>query len=256
MTRPARQPEAAGPARFRSTARTHVGGRALNEDRVLERPDVGLWAVADGMGGHMAGDVASTMVVEALGRVARFGSGYAYLNDVAAQLQAVNRQLLEGSGGGGGRPGLMGSTVVALLAHEGYYACVWAGDSRAYLLRDGRLTRLTHDHSLVQEMVDSGALTADQARSHPRANVITRAVGVADPLLLEKRHAPIDAGDIFLLCSDGLTGTMRDEEIEERLLRGDLDQAADDLLGLALGRGARDNVSLVLVSAYSEDCLQ
>lgn len=248
MTRPARQPQAAAPA-FRSTARTHVGGRPLNEDRVLERPDVGLWAVADGMGGHMAGEVASAMVVEALGRVARFGSGYAYLNDVAAQLQAVNREMLESGGGGRGRPGLMGSTVVALLAHEGYYACVWAGDSRAYLLRDGRLTRITHDHSLVQEMVDSGALTADQARSHPRANVITRAVGVADPLLLEKRHAPIEAGDLFLLCSDGLTGTMQDEEIEERLLRGGLDQAADDLLGLALGRGARDNVSLVLVAA-------
>jgi serine/threonine protein phosphatase PrpC len=250
LTRPARQPEPAA-ASFVSTARTHTGGRQLNEDRVLERPDVGLWAVADGMGGHRAGEVASTMVVEALGRVARFASGYAYLNDVAAHLHAVNREMLDSGGGSAGRPGLMGSTVVALLAHEGYYACVWAGDSRAYLLRGGRLVRITHDHSLVQEMVDSGALTADQARSHPRANVITRAIGVADPLLLEKRHAPIEPGDLFLLCSDGLTGTMQDEEIEERLLRGDLDQAADDLLGLALGRGARDNVSLVLVSADS-----
>ena len=250
MTRPARQPEAVL-TRFASTARTHTGGRRLNEDRVLERPDIGLWAVADGMGGHMAGDVASNMVVEALGRVARFASGYAYLNDVAAQLQAVNREMLDGAGGGPGRPGLMGSTVVALLAHEGYYACVWAGDSRAYLLRRGRLLRITHDHSLVQELVDSGALTADQARSHPRANVITRAVGVAHPLVLEKRHAPIEPGDIFLLCSDGLTGTMQDEEIEERLRRGDLANAADDLLGLALGRGARDNVSLVLVAAES-----
>jgi serine/threonine protein phosphatase PrpC len=250
LTRPARQPEPVL-THFVSTARTHTGGRPLNEDRVLERPDVGLWAVADGMGGHMAGEVASSMVVEALGRVARFASGYAYLNDVAAQLQAVNRDMLDGGGGGPGRPGLMGSTVVALLAHEGHYACVWAGDSRAYLLRGGRLSQITHHHSLVQELVDSGALTTEQARSHPRANVITRAIGVAEPLLLEKRHAPIEPGDIFLLCSDGLTGAMESEEIEERLLRGDLEQAADDLLGLALGRGARDNVSLVVVAADS-----
>ena len=238
---------------FTSAARSHTGGRELNEDRVLERSDVGLWAVADGMGGHRAGDVASALVVEALGQVASFGSGYAYLNDVAGRLQAVNSDLLERSGGGRGRgrPGLMGSTVVALLAHEGYYACVWAGDSRAYLLRRGRLTRITHDHSLVQEMVDAGSLSVEEARSHPRANVITRAVGVAEPLQLDRRHAAIEPGDIFLLCSDGLTGAMCDDEIEERLLRRDLERAADDLLGLALGRGARDNVSLVLVEADS-----
>ena len=236
---------------FASAARSHTGGRALNEDRVLERCDVGLWAVADGMGGHRAGDVASGLVVEALGRVASFASGYGYLNDVTAQLQAVNRDLIDRAGADPARPGLMGSTVVALLAHEGYYACVWAGDSRAYLLRDGRLTRITHDHSLVQELVDSGALTPEQARSHPRASVITRAIGVAEPLHLEKRHGAIEAGDVFLLCSDGLTGAVRDEEIEERLMRGDLERNADDLLGLALGRGARDNVSLVLVEADS-----
>ena len=248
MTRAARQAPAPSQT-FASVSRSHTGGRELNEDRVLERSDVGLWAVADGMGGHRAGDVASGLVVEALGQVASFGSGYAYLNDVSARLQAVNSDLLKRSGGGAGRPGLMGSTVVAFLAHEGYYACVWAGDSRAYLLRGGRLTRLTHDHSLVQEMVDSGALPAQEAHRHPRANVITRAVGVAAPLQLDRRHAAIEPGDIFLLCSDGLTGTMHDEEIEERLLRPGLARAADDLLGLALGRGARDNVSLVLVEA-------
>ena len=249
MSRALRQQAEPPATTFFSTSRTHTGGRVLNEDRVLERPDVGLWAVADGMGGHKAGDMASAMVVDALSRVAHFATGYAYLNDVATQLHAVNRELLDRSGAGAAAPGLIGSTVVALLAHEGYYACVWAGDSRAYLLRDGKLRRITHDHSLVQEMVDSGALTPAQARSHPRANVITRAVGVADPLLLEKRHAPIEADDLFLLCSDGLTGTMHDEEIEERLSRGDLQSAADDLLGLAVGRDARDNVSLVLVRA-------
>lgn len=243
-----RAPAAEPRSRFASAGRSHLGGRPLNEDRILERPEVGLWAVADGMGGHQAGEVASAMVVDALGQVARFDSGYAYLTDVAAQLRGVNQALLDMGSNIPGRS-VMGSTVVALIAHEGHYACVWAGDSRAYLFRGGCLTRITHDHSLVQEMVDSGALTAEQAHAHPRANVITRAVGVADPLQLERRHGAIEPDDVFLLCSDGLTGTMRDEEIEERLRAPDLDRAADDLLGLALGRGARDNVSLVLVRA-------
>jgi serine/threonine protein phosphatase PrpC len=245
-----RDTHAAPPAPFVSAGRSHLGGRPLNEDRILERPEVGLWAVADGMGGHQAGEVASAMVVDALAQVACFDSGYAYLSDVAAQLRGVNQALLDMGSGVPGRS-VMGSTVVVLIIHEGHYACVWAGDSRAYLFRQGELSRITHDHSLVQEMVDSGALTAEQAQAHPRANVITRAVGVAEPLQLERRHGAIEPGDIFLLCSDGLTGTMRDEEIEERLLAPDIDRAADDLLGLALGRNARDNVSLILVRADS-----
>lgn len=246
-TRPARK-EAPPPLRYASVAATHTGARALNEDRYLERPDVGLWTVADGMGGHQAGEVAAGMVVEALARVDRFGSGYHYLAAVQQQLQTVNTALIERAAATG--PGaLIGSTVVTLLVHEGHYACLWAGDSRAYLRRAGKLAQITQDHSLVREMVDAGALTPAQSRTHRRANVITRAVGVAPTLALDMLHAPVEAGDVFLLCSDGLTGVVEDVEIEAILRTGELEPAAEALMMLALERGARDNVTLVLIRA-------
>jgi len=234
---------------LRSVGRTHVGAvRTLNEDRYLERPDVRLWAVADGMGGHEAGDVAAGLIVETLAGVTPQSSGYAYLNLVCDSLQAVNRELVERAAALS-YGALIGSTVVALLAYEDHYACVWAGDSRIYLLRDGELSQLTHDHSAVQEMVDRGALLPEEAQGHRRSNIVTRAVGAGEPLELDVRHAAIHPGDVFLLCSDGLTGMVTDEEIRRVLCAMPLETAADGLLALALDRGARDNVTLVLVGA-------
>jgi serine/threonine protein phosphatase PrpC len=246
LSRAARKP--APLLRYRSVAASHVGGRALNEDRFLERREAGLWAVADGMGGHQAGDVASAMVVEALARVDAFGSGYHYLNAVGQALQEVNAALISQAAASG--PGaLIGSTVVALLVHDDHYACLWAGDSRAYLSRGGALTRISQDHSLVQEMIDAGTLTPEQSRTHRRANVITRAVGVAQPLVLDMLHAAVEPGDMFLLCSDGLTGVVEDVEIEAVLRAGDPEPAAEALMQLALERGAQDNVTVVLIRA-------
>lgn len=245
---PAPRPRPSGIG-LRSVARTHVGAvRTLNEDRYLERPDVRLWVVADGMGGHEAGDVAAGLIVETLAGVEPQSSGYAYLNVICDHLQAVNRELIERAAALS-YGALIGSTVVALLAFEDHYACVWAGDSRIYLLRDGELIQLTHDHSAVQEMVDSGLLDADEAQGHQRSNIVTRAVGAGEPLELEVRHAAIQPGDQFLLCSDGLTGMVTDEEIRRVLQAMPPETAADGLLALALDRGARDNVTLVLVSA-------
>lgn len=238
---------------LRSIARTHVGTvRTLNEDRYIERPDVRLWAVADGMGGHEAGDVASGSIVEALAGIEAQSSGYAYLNLVCDNLQAVNRDLVERAAALS-YGALIGSTVVALLAFEDHYACVWAGDSRLYLLRDGELSRLSHDHSAVQEMIDRGALTPEEAQGHHKSNIVTRAVGAGEPLQLEVRHAAIHPGDLFLLCSDGLTGMVTDEEIRRVMLAMPPETAADGLMALALDRGARDNVTLVLVCAEGGD---
>ncbi|RYY17723.1 MAG: serine/threonine-protein phosphatase [Alphaproteobacteria bacterium] len=229
--------------------RTHVGRvRKLNEDRLIARPDVGLWAVADGMGGHQAGDLAAGMIVDALSQVELLGSGYAFLDDVQDSVQRVNRTLV--SHARLSAPGtVIGSTLVALLAYEGYFACLWAGDSRAYLMRDGRFEQITRDHSMVQELIDSGALNQHDARGFGRANVITRAVGVNDRLALDVYTGLIQPGDVFLICSDGLTTMMDDNEIAPIVAGQPVEAASDTLLTTVLDRGAKDNVSIVLVRA-------
>ena len=234
---------------FLTASRTHVGlTRSLNEDRFLARPEIGLWAVADGMGGHQAGDLASLRVVEALIGLGRFSSGYAYLNAVRDRLALANADLMAHAAKLS--PGaVIGSTVAVLLAHEDHYACVWAGDSRVYLLRGGALMRVTHDHSLMQELIDTGALDEREARTRRISNVITRAVGAASTLELSETHGDIRPGDVFLLCSDGLTGLVEDHELGPVLAMKDLEAAADHLLALTLKRGAKDNVTLMLVRA-------
>ncbi len=231
---------------FESAARTHVGKvRKLNEDNYCERLDVGLWAVADGMGGHQAGEVASAMIVEALQGVDDFSSGYAFLDDVRGSIQRVNRTLIAKAAVMA--PGsLIGSTAVVLLAFAGHYACLWAGDSRAYLLRDGRFEQITRDHSRIQELIDAGSLSPTEARSYARSNVITRAVGVTDRLALDMHQGPLEPGDVFLLCSDGLTGMVDDREIAGLIADPSLETAAEALIALTLERGAKDNVTVVL----------
>jgi len=242
-----------GRLRFRSAARTHAGlRRVLNEDRLLDHPGDGLWAVADGMGGHRSGDVAAARVVEALGALDASESGFGRLNDLVRAVSEVNAELFAQSADGpGASPS--GATVVALLAHERHFACVWAGDSRAYLLRDGAVAPITRDHSLVQSLIDDGRISAAERRRHPEAHIITRAVGAAAEIDLERRFAPIRPGDVFLLCSDGLTACVEDEELAGFMGRADLDAAAETLLAAALERGAPDNVSFVLVTAEAAD---
>lgn len=235
--------------RFRSAARSDAGPvRTSNEDRFLQRPALGLWAVADGMGGHEAGEVASGLIVEALAEVDDVSSGYAYLNAVRATIERVNDELVRRAEIRDSSA-VIGSTIVALLIHEAHYACLWAGDSRAYRLRGGGIVQLSHDHSMVQELVDAGALTREQARADRRANVITRAVGVRRALDLGQDYGPVEPGDCFLLCSDGLTGLLDDDELSVAMADPDPETAADRLLALALGRGARDNVTLVVIRA-------
>ncbi|MCM8857793.1 MAG: protein phosphatase 2C domain-containing protein [Candidatus Thiodiazotropha sp.] len=223
--------------------------RSINEDACLDRADLGIWVVADGMGGHAAGDLASGMIVSELKSTNPGDSLGSLASDVEQRLQQVNHQLQLESEKRGGE--IIGSTVVTLLAYQGYCIYQWAGDSRIYLYRRGILKQLNRDHSQVEELIEQGIVTSDQVEQSPIANYITRAVGAAEELELEAEiFEPCD-GDLFLLCSDGLNKEVRDAEIAEILSLYSFQEAIQKLINLTMDRGARDNVTLVLVQAQS-----
>jgi len=232
-----------------SAGRSHVGMvRAINEDACLALPERGLWAVADGMGGHEAGDIASQMVIEALQGIMPPPDWPDFLEAVRESLRDVNRRLREESAQRY-QHRTIGSTVVVLIAQEAQSACLWVGDSRIYRWRDGQLQQLTRDHSHVQELVDQGLIAPEDAHRHPLANVITRAVGSADELQIDEVEHPLQTGDVFLLCSDGLNKTVSDEEIAHLLAHSDhnCQEAVKAFIHLALMRDANDNVTTVVV---------
>lgn len=233
--------------RVECASRTDVGlKRKINEDSILVDSGRGLWAVADGMGGHEAGEVASAMVVDALSALPAADDIDDFAEAAVEALRAVNRRLIElAATESGGRT--IGTTVVGLILAGGYFRCFWAGDSRAYRLRAGMLSRISRDHSLVQQLVDSGMLRADEAERHENSNVVTRAVGVAADVEVDTVEGDAVSGDIFLLASDGLTRVVDDQEIAAELERSAPEAAADTLLQTVLERGAPDNVSLIIV---------
>ena len=208
----------------------------------------GLWAVADGMGGHEAGEIASTMVTDAL----RCLPVVRDIDELAAQaveaLQQVNRELINlARSGDGERQATIGTTVVGLAIANGFHRCFWLGDSRAYCMRGGEITRITRDHSLVQNLVDAGMLKPEEAETHENANLITRAVGAAETIEVDIVGGDARPGDQFLLASDGLTRVVRDHELATELERGPPAQAADNLIETVMARGAPDNVSLIII---------
>jgi protein phosphatase len=226
-------------------ARTDVGAvRKVNEDALLERPDIGLWVVADGMGGHVGGRMASAMVIDALLDLPQPSSLSGFVDLVEERLLAVNADLRRI--GDRSPDHTTGSTVAGLLALGRHAVCLWAGDSRVYRLRQGRLKRLTQDHAVVEDLVTQGMLSRDEAEHHPRANLITRAVGATDDLLLDMDIVELTAGDVFLLCTDGLTREL-DEPTITRTLQEPAEQACDALIELALDHGARDNTTVVVL---------
>lgn len=233
--------------RYFSAGATNVGGvRKLNEDAFLDRREIGLWVVADGLGGESAGDVASTMIVDTLTGIASPSNAASFLTDVRDQLKFVNAALrIEAAKLGPDR--VIASTVVALLIHGEHFACAWAGDSRLYLLRNGTLHRVSVDHSEVQDLVDRGLLDEARASNHPNANVLTRAVGAAEELQLDLRQDQIYDGDLFVLCSDGLTKMLSDREIERLSANRAPAEAVTALMETALARVAIDNVTVVVV---------
>ena len=236
--------------RFRSSAATDPStARARNEDSYVNRPDLGIWVVADGAGGHQSGDVAARLVTDMIGAVPGGLSSADLLAEVQLRIAQAHESLRAEAARRGGNA-ILATTLVMLLGHRNHYTCLWIGDSRAYLLRDGHLSRLTRDHSLVQNMVDLGVISDADAYAHPSANVITRAVGAGSASAqLDKVSGPLKARDRFLLCSDGLSKSLPEDEIA-RLLASASPPAAS-LVGAALKAGADDNVTAVAIEVLS-----
>ncbi|MBW4090339.1 MAG: serine/threonine-protein phosphatase [Proteobacteria bacterium] len=235
--------------RITSWATTHVGARRThNEDTMVDRPDLGLWAVADGAGGHDAGEVASAMIAETLEAIPPDASPTELLTQVRTRIAAAHAAL-RAEAERRGPEVVIASTVVVLVVREDHFACLWAGDSRAYLLRGGELQQISHDHSLVQELVDSGAIRPEDAERHPHANVITRAIGAAlDDVALDKVSDRLQPGDRFLLCSDGLNKTLTDTDLAAVLIGAGDTAPTEALIAAALARQVNDNVTAVVVA--------
>jgi protein phosphatase len=230
---------------FEVGAVTHVGKiRRQNEDNYVVATRRGLWAVADGMGGHAAGEIASRIVVEELAEVPVPATAAELLANCEHHIIRANSRLKQL---GDERGALIGTTVAVLLIFDDAYACVWSGDSRIYRLRQHRLEQISVDHTEVQELIAEGRLTAEEARAWPRRNIITRAIGVSNDPELEIKGGSLEPGDTFVICSDGLTAHIEDEEILALAGENSPQKACDLLLDLTLDRGAVDNVTVVAV---------
>ncbi|MBP7241720.1 SpoIIE family protein phosphatase [Amaricoccus sp.] len=222
---------------------THAGRRrSTNEDAILTDPAGALWAVADGLGGLGHGDVAADIVIDALAGLPH-GTDPSELEAALRSANAAIRRRARDDG-----LGEMAATVVVAQIDGERAILAWAGDSRGYLVRGGHAERVTRDHSVVQELIDRGALSEADAETHPQAHVVTRAVGAGDRLDPDLREIALCAGDVLLLCSDGLTRCVADSELAATLARREPPESlARTLMIAALDRGAPDNVSVIVV---------
>lgn len=232
---------------FMSTGFSHVGKvREINEDAFLNRPERGLWVVADGMGGHKGGQLASRKIVEILDEMPPQDSVTAAIKQVRERLQEVNRMLCRYSAERlGGQ--IIGSTVVILIALDKHYAFMWAGDSRLYRFRDGKLLQLTRDHSITQSLIGTDGFSISDTLDSSNNNVITRAVGAEEHLLLDIDKQEAAENDKFLLCSDGLTKELAPIEIENILAENNYQECGQSLIDAALERDAKDNITAIVV---------
>ena len=227
---------------------THVGlRRDLNEDTYYGDSELGLWLVADGMGGHACGEVASALARETIVREIRDGT------PLAQAIRIADEEIIRTSRRRNDTLP-MGTTVVAVRVRGNRFEVAWVGDSRAYLWRDGNLAQLSQDHSYVQELIAQGALTSEQARSHPHRNVVTQALGVTDPnhRNVETMTGELRPGMQLLLCSDGLTEEVDDKGIASTLRHDDCSaqECVDTLIAAALDGGGSDNVTAILVRCH------
>ena len=243
--------------------RSDVGKkRGHNEDHLLLAPELGLFIVCDGMGGHAAGEVASKVAVDAINEFVVLTSGDEEItwpfgldenisydgNRLKTAIRFANRKVLEATRERSEYEG-MATTVAAVLVDGKSANLGHVGDSRVYLVRDGRIDQLTSDHSWVNEQIQSGVISADQARSHPLRNVVTRALGGKPDLQVDMQVHKIEPGDLLLLCSDGLTTMIADEDIARVIgeAGGDVEKAARALVAAANTRGGEDNITVLLL---------
>lgn len=235
-------------------ASTDVGAvREVNEDRYLASDDLGLWLVADGMGGMARGDWAATQVIESVSALQKRDELAIMLDAAAAALRHANDQILAESAA---KSAQMGTTAVLLVVRGRSFGIVWVGDSRGYLVRNRKLHRLTRDHSQVQELVDRGLLDDAGAAIHPLRNVLTRAVGVATPLVIDSVADTLEPDDLLLLCSDGLYGVIGEAEMEAILVREPIAGAASVLIRRCHELGAPDNITMIAVVAAEATLLR
>ena len=233
--------------RWNSYAITNTGRvRKHNEDSMLDRPEIGLWAVADGMGGHAKGDVASQMIVESLKNIRNTVSLPRFIDEIEDNILTVNKTLVE-KARESAKKVTIGSTVVIFLTFDKYCVYIWAGDSRLYRLRQGKLQQVTTDHSQVEQYIEQGLISREESIKHPHGNMITRAVGATEELFLDMDMQEILPGDRFLLCSDGLTKHIPDLEIEQFLGKGTAQECCTQLINTTLERGAVDNVTSIII---------
>lgn len=230
-----------------SHAITNVGKvRKHNEDSVLARPEIGLWVVADGMGGHAKGDVASQMIVESMKKIHEGTTLAKFIDDIEDRINDVNQKLVDIARESKKRI-TIGSTVVMMHTYDKYCVYLWAGDSRLYRLRDNKLSLVTTDHSQVEQYVEQGIISRAEAEVHPHGNMITRAVGATEEFFLDMDIPEMKRGDRYMLCSDGLTKHTNDSEIEDFMRSGNTEECCQYFIDVTLERGAGDNVTCIVI---------
>jgi len=227
---------------------THTGKkRKINQDAFLNLPNKKLWVVADGMGGHKAGEVASASIINSLNSLIPEQTIGSTVKKIYYKLRKVNQSLLDLAAEGGDNE-VIGSTVVILLACNQYCVYLWSGDSRIYLFRKEELKQLSHDHNNENRLLAEG-FSIKEIQTHPFAQSLTHAIGGEKKLYLEAQIQEIRDGDIFLLCSDGLNKEVCDREIESILKKASIEESLTQLIELALERGAQDNITIILAQA-------
>jgi len=240
------------PIKWLSCGETNVGTvRKVNEDSILSKPEERLWVVADGMGGYEAGDIASSMTIDSIDEAQINESLDETVMSIENNLHAVNQKILDYSYEMCNR-NTIGTTVVSLVIRDRVGACIWAGDSRLYRYRNGQLQQVSRDHSHVEELIEQGLLSKEEAENHPDSNVITRAIGANDYIEIDVKTFDTQVGDTFLLCSDGLYNAVPLNDIVDCLNDNNIERIVQRLLTKALDNQASDNVSIIIARGESE----